>query len=110
MTAFEAKRAGDLAEANMQKMGIGWVTFEGRQMEYRPTESGEHYRLIVEATWAKVRQNPAVKAALVSTGDLILKPDHHQEPNAPAAWHYFDILTDIRSQLLQQTTTVKPNL
>jgi hypothetical protein len=30
---------------------------------------------------------------------LVLKPDHHQEPNAPAAWHYFDILTEIRTKL-----------
>jgi hypothetical protein len=28
-----------------------------------------------------------------------LKPDHHEEPNAPAAWHYYDILMDIRTQL-----------
>ena len=35
MTAFEAKDAGTLAEANMRKMGIDWVTFEGRRMPYR---------------------------------------------------------------------------
>jgi hypothetical protein len=29
MTSFEAKSAGDLAEANMKKKGITWVTFEG---------------------------------------------------------------------------------
>ena len=29
----------------------------------------------------------------------ILKPDHHQEPNAPAAWRYYDILTQIRKEL-----------
>jgi hypothetical protein len=29
MTAFEAKRAGDLAEENMRRMKIGWVSFEG---------------------------------------------------------------------------------
>ena len=44
-------------------MGITWVTFEGRQFEYKPTEPGEHYKLIVEATWEKVKQNPEVKAA-----------------------------------------------
>ena len=54
MTAFEAKAAGTLAEENMKKMGIDWVTFEGRQFEYRPVEPGEHYRLIVEATREKV--------------------------------------------------------
>ncbi len=99
MTAFEAKRAGTLAEENMKKMSVGWVTFEGKQIEYRPKEPAEHYRLIVEATREKVRQNPEVKKVLLSTGHLILKPDHHQEPNAPAAWRYYEILTQIRSDL-----------
>ena len=99
LTAFEAKAAGDLASRNMGEMGIDWVTFEGRQFAYRPAEPGEHYRLIVEATREKVRQNPAVKEVLLATGDLVLKPDHHQEPNAPAAWRYYDILTEIRSEL-----------
>jgi hypothetical protein len=99
MTSFEAKSAGTLAEENMKKMGIGWVTFEGREIEYRPAAAGEHYRLIVAATWEKVRQNPEVKKVLLATGDLILKPDHHQEVNPPAAWRYFEILTEIRSAL-----------
>ena len=46
MTAFDAKRAGDVASHNMDKMGIDWVTFEGKQMPYKPAEPGEHYRLI----------------------------------------------------------------
>src|SRR4029077_11501142 len=36
LTAFEAKRAGDVGSRNMAKMGIDWVTFEGKQMPYRP--------------------------------------------------------------------------
>jgi hypothetical protein len=98
MTAFDAKHAGDLAKDNMKKMGIDWVTFEGRRMPYKPKEPGEHYRLIVEATREKVRQNPEVQMVLLSTGALTLKPDHHQEPDAPAAWRYYDILTQIRSE------------
>jgi predicted NAD-dependent protein-ADP-ribosyltransferase YbiA (DUF1768 family) len=47
----------------------------------------------------KVRQNPEVRKLLLSTGDLVLKPDHHQEPNAPAAWRYCEILTTIREEL-----------
>lgn len=104
MTAFEAKAAGTLAEENMARMGITWVTFEGRRMEYRPAAPGEHYRLIVAATWEKVRQNPRVKEVLLSTGDLVLRPDHHQEPNAPAAWRYFEILTEIRGKLRTSPT------
>jgi predicted NAD-dependent protein-ADP-ribosyltransferase YbiA (DUF1768 family) len=101
-TGFDAKRAGDVASRNMEKMGIDWVTFEGKQMPYKPKEPGEHYRIIKEATLAKVRQNPEVKRVLLSTGDLVLKPDHHQEPDAPAAWHYFDILTEIRNDLKKE--------
>jgi predicted NAD-dependent protein-ADP-ribosyltransferase YbiA (DUF1768 family) len=99
MTAFEAKHAGDLAEENMRKMKIGWVSFAGKRFAYRPTRPGRHYRLIVAATWAKVLQNDNVKKVLLSTGDLILKPDHHQEPNPPAAWRYFEIWMKIRTEL-----------
>jgi len=99
MTAFAAKDAGTLAEANMAKMKIDWVTFEGKRIEYRPAKPGAHYDLIVRATGQKVRQNPEVMNVLLSTGDLILKPDHHQEPNAPAAWRYYEILTHIRTEL-----------
>ncbi|PWT95911.1 MAG: hypothetical protein C5B55_00655 [Blastocatellia bacterium] len=99
MTAFEAKTAGTLAEENMKKMGITWATFEGKRFTYRSNETGKHYRLIVDATWAKVRQNPEVMKVLLATGDLILKPDHHEEPNAPPEWHYYEIWMKIRSQL-----------
>jgi predicted NAD-dependent protein-ADP-ribosyltransferase YbiA (DUF1768 family) len=99
MVAFEANKAGALASENMTKMGIDWVSFEGKRFEYKPAVPGEHYKLIVAATWAKVKQNPEVKRVLLSTGNLILKPDHHQEPNAPAAWRYFEILMQIRAQL-----------
>src|ERR1700734_3513987 len=48
MTAFEAKDAGTAAEENMRKMGIDWVTFEGRRIRYRSKKKGDHYRLILE--------------------------------------------------------------
>jgi hypothetical protein len=99
LTAFDAKKAGDLASHNMKTMNIDWVTFEGKQMPYKPAEPGEHYRLIVEATREKVRQNPDVQRVLLATGDLVLKPDHHQEADAAAAWRYYDILTQIRDEL-----------
>jgi hypothetical protein len=61
MTPFEAKDAGTMAEANMRKMGIDWVTFEGRRMPYRSKEKAAHYRLIVAAKRAKLEQNPGVR-------------------------------------------------
>lgn len=105
LTGFDAKRAGDLASRNMEKMGIDWVSFEGKHFPYKPAEPGEHYRLIEEATRAKVRQNPEVRRVLLATGDLVLKPDHHQEKDAPAAWRYYDILMKIRDELRREGST-----
>lgn len=99
MTGFEAKDAGTLAELNMERMGINWVSFNGRRFPYRPEQPGEHYALIVAATREKVRQNPDVKKVLLATGNLILRPDHHEEAGARAAWHYCDILMHIRDEL-----------
>ncbi len=100
MTAFEAKSAGTLAEQNMKKMGIDWVTFEGKRFPYRSQKPGKHYQLIVDATWAKLNQNAQVKKVLLSTGDLVLKPDHHGEPNAPPEWRYYEIWMKIRKQIV----------
>ncbi len=99
MTAFQAKAAGDIAEDNMHKLGIDWVTFEGHRMPYRSKTPGEHYRLVVEAMRAKLAQNDQVRSVLLSTGSLTLLPDHVQEANAPPEWAYFKIWMRIRSEL-----------
>lgn len=102
LTSFAAKKAGDLAERNMKAMGITWVTFEEKRMEYRAKERGEFWKLIAAATREKVRQNMEVKKVLLATGDLILQPDHHQDPNAPPAWRYYEILMEIRGEWQRQ--------
>jgi len=99
LTGFDAKRAGDVGSDNMKKLGIDWVSFEGKRFEYRPKIPGEQYRLIVEATRAKVEQNPEVRRVLLATGTLVLKPDHRQEADAVAAWRYYDILMLLRAEL-----------
>jgi predicted NAD-dependent protein-ADP-ribosyltransferase YbiA (DUF1768 family) len=99
MTAFDAKNAGDLGEKNMEKMGIDWVTFDGKRMKYRSQEKGEHYHIIVKAMRAKLEQNPKVKEILLSTGNLVLRPDHYEEKNPPAEWKYFQIWMELRSEL-----------
>jgi predicted NAD-dependent protein-ADP-ribosyltransferase YbiA (DUF1768 family) len=99
MTAFEAKAAGDAGEENMRKLGIDWVTFQGRRMPYRSMKRGEHYRLIVGAMRAKLVQNVRVREILLETGNLVLRPDHLQEANAPAEWAYFQIWMEIRREL-----------
>ena len=99
MTGFEAKDAGTLAEQNMARMGIDWVTFEAERFPYRPERPGRHYDLIVAAMREKVRQNPQVRQTLLATIDLVLRPDHHEEAGARAAWRYCDILMQIRAEL-----------
>jgi predicted NAD-dependent protein-ADP-ribosyltransferase YbiA (DUF1768 family) len=99
MTAFEAKDAGAAAEENMRKMGIDWVSFEGERFPYREKKKGAHYRLILEAMRAKLEQNPKVREVLLSTGNLILRPDHLEEPDPPAEWLYFKIWMDFRKEL-----------
>ena len=99
MTAFKAKAAGEIGEDNMRRLGIDWVTFEGRRMPYRSLVKGEHYRLIVEAMRAKLAQNPTVRQTLLATGSLILLPDHIQESNAPPEWAYFKIWMELRTEL-----------
>lgn len=99
MTAWEAKNAGDFAFENMKKMSIDWVTFEGQRITYWSRAKGEHYRLIVQAMRAKLDQNPRVREILLSTGDLILRPDHYQEEDPPAEWLYFKIWMEFRDEL-----------
>ncbi|MCM2266248.1 MAG: hypothetical protein NDI60_00580 [Elusimicrobiales bacterium] len=101
MTAFEAKSAGDMAWANMKKMGINWVTYRGVPMDYYVAEKGPHYDLIVRATRAKVEQNPQVKRVLLATSGLKLRPDHRQPADAPPSWKYFDIYMELRDTELK---------
>ena len=83
LTSFGAMKAGDLAEEDMKKTGIDWVSFEGRRFDYWTRKPGEHYRLIAAAMCQKVRQNLGVKKVQLSTGDLMLRPDHHQKNPMP---------------------------
>ena len=99
MTGMEAKQAGKLANKNMKKMGIDWITFEGKQIFYRTKDKEEHFRIINGVSWAKIKQNKHLKTLLLSTGDLILKADHHQGKNPPPAYKYPEIYMNIRMQL-----------
>ncbi len=58
LTAFEAKRAGSEAEANMKILNIEWITFEGQKIHYRtrPSDMELHYQIIEHATCAKINQ------------------------------------------------------
>jgi len=99
MTAFDAKNAGSIANKNMKKLGIRWVTYNGKKIDYLENSKGDFYQLIWQAENAKLNQNPTVKEVLRKTGDLRLKPDHHQDPSEAPAWKYYEIWMEIRAQL-----------
>ena len=105
MTGFEAKEAGKIAGRNMKKMGIKWLTFDGKRLHYKGRDKQKHYRIIKAISEAKVEQNRNVRDVLLATGDLELRPDHKQGPNPPPAYRYYDIYMDIRSDLQQQNKT-----
>ena len=99
MSDFESKKAGDLANANMKKLGIKWITYQGKKVEYNGAGVQQHYQIILKASRAKVAQNPNLKNLLLSTGNLKLLPDHTQQPNPHPAYLYHQIYMKIRSEV-----------
>ncbi len=102
MTGWDAKNAGNLGKENMVKMGMNWVTFEGKRITYRSAKPGEHYKIIVEVLHEKVKQNKNVYDVLMKTGNLKLKPDHYEEADVPPEWHYNILWMKIRDELRKQ--------
>ncbi|MFZ4714403.1 MAG: NADAR family protein [Bacteriovoracaceae bacterium] len=103
MVGLDAKFAGDAADKLMKELAIDWVSFEGKRMRYCQAEPGSHYKLIREAMMAKIKQNPKVKEVLLSTGDLILRPDHIEESCPAPEWKYYNIWMEIRQELMGTT-------
>ncbi len=99
LSSFKAKRAGKEGSKNMKKLGINWVTYNGKRMTYRTSEKGEHYQLIRELMSEKLKQNKEVQDILLRTGNLILLPDHTQKPDSPPAWKYNQIWMELREEV-----------
>jgi predicted NAD-dependent protein-ADP-ribosyltransferase YbiA (DUF1768 family) len=102
MVGFLARKAGGYANSNMREMGIDWVTFKGKKIKFWTVSKGVHYRLIKDALKTKARQNPEVMTILMSTGNLILKPDH-QMGDAPPAWFYNKIWMELRKEFRENS-------
>lgn len=98
-TAFEALRSGKAAEKLMIAHDIKWVSFNGLKMEYKGKDADAFYDIIEAATRAKIDQNSEVKKTLLATGDLKLRPDHHEDKDATSAYRYYDIYMKLRSEL-----------
>ena len=99
LTAFEALKAGKEAEKIMLANQVNWVSFNGFKIKYKDSDSDAYYDVIEAATRAKIDQNPKVKQILLATGDLILKPDHHEDKDGTRAWKYYEIYMKLRTDL-----------
>ena len=99
LSGFEAKRAGDLASANMKTLGITWVTYKGHKIDYTGKESTQHYDLILRACRSKLAAHPELVELLRRTEKLSLMADHKQKPDSPPAYKYHEIYMKIRSEL-----------
>ena len=97
MSGFDAKRAGDLANENMKKLGINWITYQGQKINYKTDGVMEHYKIIYRASLNKVNQNPELKVLLMKTAGLTLLPDHTQYPGQTPAYEYYNIYMKIRA-------------
>jgi predicted NAD-dependent protein-ADP-ribosyltransferase YbiA (DUF1768 family) len=99
MSGFEAKKAGDIANANMKQLGIKWITYKGKKIIYNGADSEEHYQLILRACRAKLEQNPKLKQLLLSTKNLTFMADHKQAVDSLPAYKYHEIYMKLRSEI-----------
>lgn len=101
LSGFEAKKAGDIASANMKKLDIKWVTYKGRRLAYSGSdqETAQHYDLILRACRAKLAADPGLADLLRRTKDLKFMADHKQKPDSPPSYRYHDIYMKLRAEL-----------
>lgn len=99
LTGVIAQRSGVAAEEIMKTHGIEWITYRGEKIDYKGKDQDRHFDLISAATLCKVQQNKQVAEVLFRTRGLQLLPDHHQSPDSPRAWRYFEIMMDLRRNL-----------
>ena len=98
---FDAKNAGKLANKIMREHEFSSISYRGHFFDYKDYSLGseKHYRLIFEATKAKIEQNEHLRILLRKTKGLILVPDHRQG-NKPKSYYYHEILMKIRDRLI----------
>lgn len=99
-TSFQAKDSGNFGNQVMKELGINWITFEKTKMVYMEAGESSFYKLIVDVMRAKLEQNLDVRKVLIQTGDLKLRPDHHDSEGADLmAWKYYDIWMMVRGEI-----------
>jgi len=102
MVGWDAKSAGNQANAIYNDNGLNLVTYGKHRFNYVDGAEGSdfHYELITRAIREKVLQNPQIKSLLIKSKGLILRPDHFMSSRYPKSFYYHKILMKIRDHEL----------
>lgn len=103
MSSWESKTAGNVANQIYKDHDLKFINYFDRRFMYNDKKEGSqfHLELITRAIQAKVMQNPEIKALLLKTAGLKLKPDHQMAEDSLPSYKYHEILEKIRAELLK---------
>lgn len=95
-----SKKAGSKANKILKRHGVKWISYGSLKFNYKDFSQGSaiHYDLISRAIEQKLVQNPKLIELLLSTGTLVLKPDHKMPLKRPASYDYNEILMKLRTK------------
>ena len=99
LSSFEAKHAGEIASANMKKLGINWISYKGEKIEYKGSGQQRHYEIILSASRAKLAAHPEIMSILMRTKGLKFFADHRVRADDPPAYRYYDIYMKLRDEV-----------
>jgi len=101
LAGFEAKHAGDAANAINKELGIKWISYKGERFEPKDKGAGtaRHFDLITRITEAKIAQHPQLRELLLKTRGLKLRMDHKIPVTDGPSYQTPEILMKIRAEL-----------
>lgn len=104
MSSWDSKSAGNAANQMYADHGFKLINYFDHWFIYTDGKEGSqfHLELITRAIRAKVVQNPEIKALLLRTAGLKLKPDHLMSDTVFPSFKYHVILENIREELVKE--------
>lgn len=101
MSGWDSKNAGNAANEIYDQNRLRLISYKNQQFRSGDKKEGAalHLKIITDGIREKVKQNPEIKALLLSTKGLILRPDHYISDKDPESHKYHLILMKIRDEL-----------
>jgi len=104
MSSWDSKSAGNAANQMYADHGFKLINYFDHWFIYTDGLEGSqfHLELITRAIRAKITQNPEIKALLLRTAGLKLRPDHLMSEKVFPSFKYHAIVEGIREELLKE--------